>query len=531
MKNIKKILILIIFIFSLTSCKNKENEQNEHTHLFENIVVDSTCIAEGSITKKCNCGEIESVTTLSKKEHTYDNYVCSVCGEKYESSNLSFILSADETFYILNGIGTCTDTSIVIPSTYNGLPVKEIAQNAFRNNNKIQNMIIPDSVISVETNILAGCQALKSITMPMIYNGYIGYIFGAESSSYHASKLPSSLKEVIITKEEIVLEKAFSNASMIETIVFKENLITIEKNAFYNCHGLKELSIPNTLKEIKDNAFFNCENIDIVNYYGDVEAWCNIAFESLLSTPMYYSKKIYMLENNELIEPTELIIPSSVEVINKYQFYGFSNITRVCFYETVKEVGVYAFTNMEKLEEFSVDELSMYFCVMDKALYNKDLSVLISYPANKQDRTYEVNVKTKEIKPYAFYKAKNLEEINIMNVEIIGEYAFSNMYNLKKVHLTNNITKLENGVFYNCSKLVDIYLPDTLEYIGISVFEYCSSLESIFIPINVSTIKAYAFRNCSKLTIYCENSSAPKGWESSYWNVYPGCPVKWNQTR
>ncbi len=47
------------------------------------------------------------------------------------SEGLEYIKSDDGTHYIVKGIGTCVDKTIVIPSTYQGLPVESIGDYAF----------------------------------------------------------------------------------------------------------------------------------------------------------------------------------------------------------------------------------------------------------------------------------------------------------------------------------------------------------------------------------------------------------------
>jgi len=47
----------------------------------------------------------------------------------------------------------------------------------------------------------------------------------------------------------------------------------------------------------------------------------------------------------------------------------------------------------------------------------------------------------------------------------------------------------------------------------------------VVIPNSVTSIGGYAFYNCSNLTIYCEATSQPWGWESS-WNI-SNRPVYW----
>ena len=51
--------------------------------------------------------------------------------EPSASEGLEFLPSRDGTYYVVSGIGTCTDTDIVIPSTYEGLPVTKIYGQGF----------------------------------------------------------------------------------------------------------------------------------------------------------------------------------------------------------------------------------------------------------------------------------------------------------------------------------------------------------------------------------------------------------------
>ena len=75
--------------------------------------------------------------------------------------------------YSLNDGGTsysvvnnsCTSGAVVIPSTYNGLPVTRIGTYAFVGCTSLTSVTIPDSVTSIGSGAFTGCTGLTSITL------------------------------------------------------------------------------------------------------------------------------------------------------------------------------------------------------------------------------------------------------------------------------------------------------------------------------------------------------------------------------
>ena len=76
---------------------------------------------------------------------------------------MTYEINAAGTGYIVTGIGTCTDTEIVIPDMYNGLPVVEIDDWAFCYCDSLTSVVIPDSVTEIGAWAFNGCSNLTEI--------------------------------------------------------------------------------------------------------------------------------------------------------------------------------------------------------------------------------------------------------------------------------------------------------------------------------------------------------------------------------
>ena len=110
-------------------------------------------------------------TELSREEkhippsrHSWSNYKCIICGVEYSvAESLDLALSEDGTYYIVVGYGTCLEVDLVIPSYYNGLPIKEIANYAFYNCYLIESAYIPSTITRIGYGAAWGCTSLKKL--------------------------------------------------------------------------------------------------------------------------------------------------------------------------------------------------------------------------------------------------------------------------------------------------------------------------------------------------------------------------------
>lgn len=142
--------------------------QEKHTYGDWTQIRAATCTRQGLRAHTCTaCGyeEQQAVRTLS---HEYAGDTCTVCGsyspaffEEHASQGLLF----DPLNGTISGLGTCTDTEIVIPMTYGGLQITGIVTNVFSENTSITSVIIPDTVETIGSYAFAGCTNLRHVTV------------------------------------------------------------------------------------------------------------------------------------------------------------------------------------------------------------------------------------------------------------------------------------------------------------------------------------------------------------------------------
>ena len=225
------------------------------------MLTKATCIQDGSKERVCECGEKE-IEVFEAIGHNITNDYCINCG-RVVSMGLEYELF-DSTSYCLMGLGTCSDTDIIIPSSYKGKSVRYIG-DAFYQCTGIKSVTIPASVIIIGGYAFEGCTNLQTVIFEpgsQLTDIYTGAFF--ECTSLISIKIPNGVKYIY-------------------------------ENAFYGCESLTSITIPVGLTHIEDEAFGWCLNLTSVYYEGTEEQWKNISIgdenEYLTSATITYNYK------------------------------------------------------------------------------------------------------------------------------------------------------------------------------------------------------------------------------------------------
>ena len=237
-----------------------------------------------------------------------------------EKGQLEFDLNEDGKSYSVVGLGTYSDTDVVIPDTYKGKPVTKIADEAFFGNEcaKITSITIPDSVTSIGDEAFQGCSSLTSI------------------------EIPDSV--------ESIGRWAFHCCTSLTSIEIPDSVTSIGGRTFFGCSSLTSITIPDSVTSIGEGAFSDCRSLTSI--YVDKN---NEHYKSI-------NGNLYSKDGKNLIQyaigkkGTAFSIPDSVTSISDDAFSGCRSLTSIEIPDSVTSIGWGAFDGCSSLTSIEIPD-------------------------------------------------------------------------------------------------------------------------------------------------------------------------------
>lgn len=189
-------------------------------------------------------------------------------GQQTASEGLKYTLIDEGNSYSV-GQGTCTDTEIVIPSTYDEKPVTKIENKAFYKCSSLTSIVISENITAIANTAFRGCSSLTSVDLPSNLT-HIGFEAFSHCSYLTSVHIPDNVK--------FIGGWAFCMCSSLASINIPNKVSKIDDNAFAFCQSLTLVNIPNSVIEIKSKAFAYCSSLENINYCGTVDQWNKIIF-------------------------------------------------------------------------------------------------------------------------------------------------------------------------------------------------------------------------------------------------------------
>ena len=322
------------------------------------------------------------------------------------SKGLTYHLSDDGTYYIVSDYNFgLSEADLVIPEEHKGLPVKEIANDAFADRTWLKSVYIPKTI----TKIGHGAFGRSGITK-VYYNAENCQDFDSRNWVFYPDDKGDMNIDLVIGKDvKKIPNRLFFPLDTIPTLNPIINSITFEEGsqleeigiyAFYNIDEVAEITFPSSLKKIGKYAF-----------YGN--KFTNITF-------------------NE-----------GLEVIEEHAFDNSKELTTLSLPNSIQNVGKAAFRNCLVLE--SVNCLSSAYTTVSADTFK--------YCGNLTD----INLpNVTEINESAFESCTALTAYNMPNIKKIGKSAFRNCTGIVEITLDKNLETIENNAFEGCTKVEEI---------------------------------------------------------------------------
>lgn len=316
-------------------------------------------------------------------------------------------------------------------------------------------------------------------------------------------KLPESMTELG--------DNIFDDCKALRGVKVPEGVTHIDGSAFSNCNILEKLNFPAKLTSVGDNAFWSCYSLELDNLpnsllYVGREAFCNVPLKALK-----LDRKVEIGAGAFSDTPiTEIEMATPCDSILGETFRDCPNLTKITIGEGLKYIGDNAFayspvkeaklpSTLRDVSSYAFGGYSSYCPFINDIQPENHIRYIGRVAYQCVDRDLEEYT----IKDGTVTLADNLFGIGQGNattfhipasVEQIGSQAFAGTQ-IKTLPEMPGLKRIGDEAFYQCKNLKKVTIPETVEYIGAGIFSGCSNIWSLTYNAINAECASYIFTN------------------------------------
>ena len=282
--------------------------------------------------------------------------------------------------------------------------VTEIGDMVFENCEKLESIVIPETLEEIGASVFGGCSSLQDIDLPnkplvLDHNTFYGSAYYEDKSNWENGVL-------YVDNYLLAINSDFSNVTEYEV---KEGTIAIANNAFLNnAKNLTKITLPEGLKLIGEKAFSSLYKLSSVNIPSSVDT---IGYNAFASTEIYTNSTnwsgngLYIdgwlvnVQNTKISEfevkegtigvsngsdvsffpssarkITKLTLPSSLRYIGKNSFKQLTLIKEISLGGSLEFIKEGAFSVCSSLEKVNLDECTNLALIGNQAFSQAKIS-------------------------------------------------------------------------------------------------------------------------------------------------------------
>ena len=435
--------------------------------------------------------------------------------------SLTSITLPDSVFAISHGafLG-CSE--LISVSLGNG--VELVYDNAFQDCSKLTSIAIPDSVSLIGEGVFSKCDKLTSVYYTGDVAGWCAIEFtGVWIPHDHDVYINNERVTELVIPDSVtsVGDYLFVNCSGLTSVTIPDGVTSIGSKAFGACHDLTLVTIGKDVSEINYDAFSKCfKLIEVRNCselqieannggYGDIGVYAKRVYSSGESKQRQTDDGLLFYDDGTEVflvsyrgADHELTLPDDYNGktygIYPWAFLRCSGLTSITLSDGVTSIGEKAFYECPSLSSIMLSE--GVTSIGEEAFYQCPALSSISIP----DSVTNIGEK-------AFFECVGLTEVTIgKGIQQIGASAFSSCSSLSKVTwnavncASSGVIKdddnIHHPVFEGCINLKTVVIGNKVQRIPEYAFAECVGLTEITIPESVTRIDYWAFSGCSSLT-------------------------------
>lgn len=316
---------------------------------------------------------------------------------------------------------------------------------------------------------------------------------------------------------EVIPSRAFDGCDDLASVTISDGITEICSLAFSDCEDLKELTVPSSVVSLGAGVLHGCNDLEklVVPYIGgslNDNKVMGYLFQSSEDSDSYYAPS--SLKTISVTLPEETVVPANA-------FYGFSGLETVEFASPITAVKSHAFDGCRKFKNFPFsDQLIAIgtsafegagFTALDLPSSIKTIGES-AFSDNQDLKKITVPSSVTSIGDSFIYGCGSLEEITLPfignsateSVSLIDFCGDSAISNIKKVNVTSDeYVTVANNTFAGASSLESVVLPSQVSVIGDGAFFECSSLKRINLPQTVRSMgeSVFSYSGITEFTV------------------------------